>query len=248
MRRKIVAGNWKMNLNKNEAFSLFNRFKQTKFPFNTEAIIFPPSVYLMQMSDSEINVGAQNCYYEKNGAFTGEISAEMLSSLGVKYCLVGHSERREYFKESDKELSKKVDALLAHNITPVFCFGEKLEDREKNRHHQVVLNQLTKALFHLSPNEISKLILAYEPVWAIGTGKTATSAQAQEMHHFVRNFIAENKGLDTANDIKILYGGSCKPSNAEELFSCADVDGGLIGGASLIYDDFLKLIDIASKI
>lgn len=248
MRKKIVAGNWKMNLNKNEAFNLFNRLKQTNFPVNVDALIFPPSIYLSQMSDSEINVGAQNCYYKSNGAFTGEISAEMLSSLGVKYCLIGHSERREYFNETDIDLANKVDALLQNNITPIFCFGEKLEDREKNNHQQFVLNQLTQGLFHLNSKQFLKIILAYEPVWAIGTGKTASAEQAQEMHQFVRNFIAENKGLEVANNIRILYGGSCKPSNAEELFSCQDVDGGLIGGASLVYEDFIKLIEIASRI
>jgi len=248
MRKKIVAGNWKMNLNKAEAFDLFNRLKQTKFPSNTDVIVFPPSVYLSQMTDSVLNVGAQNCYHQSNGAFTGEISAEMLSSLGVKYCLVGHSERRECFNETNKDLAKKVDALLASNITPIFCFGEKLEERENNKHHQVVLNQLTESLFHLSSDQFSKIVLAYEPVWAIGTGKTASAIQAQEIHLFVRNFIAENKGIDVANSIRILYGGSCKPSNAEELFLCPDIDGGLIGGASLVYDDFIKLIDITSKI
>jgi triosephosphate isomerase len=248
MRKKIVAGNWKMNLNHREAFGLFYQLKQTNFSSRVDVMIFPPSVYLSQMNGSAFVVGAQNCYHQNNGAFTGEISAEMLASLGVTHCLVGHSERREYFAETDEDVSKKVDVLLKHNITPVVCFGEKLQERESGRHFQVVLEQLTRGLFHLSPLEFSKIILSYEPVWAIGTGKTATSTQAQEMHAMVRNFIAENKGVDVANNIRILYGGSCKPSNASELFACPDVDGGLIGGASLVYDDFVELINIAVSI
>ncbi len=251
MKKKIVAGNWKMNLNNNEAFQLFEQLNTSVFSQDVEVIIFPPSLYLAQMlkeKKSHLKIGAQNCYFTNNGAYTGEISAEMLASVNSDYCLVGHSERREYFNESDLDLAKKVDALLKHNITPVFCIGEKLQDRESNKHHQVVINQLTQGLFHLSPEQFSKIILSYEPVWAIGTGKTATSEQAQEMHHFIRNFIAENKGVDVANSVAILYGGSCKPSNAEELFNCPDVDGGLIGGASLTYTEFISLIQIASKI
>lgn len=250
MRRKVVAGNWKMNLNKEEAFSLFNTLKTFKLASNVEVLVFPPSIYLSQMAsvDTSIEIGAQNCYFERNGAFTGEISSEMLASIGIKYCLVGHSERREYFAETDEYLSKKIDALLSNNIRPVFCFGEKLDERENGNHFQTILNQITKATFHLSSKDFSKLILAYEPVWAIGTGKTATSQQAQEIHYFVRNYIAENKGVDIANNIQILYGGSCKPSNAKELFSCPDVDGGLIGGASLLKEDFVELINIAASI
>jgi triosephosphate isomerase (TIM) len=248
MRKKIVAGNWKMNLNHLEAFELYIKLKKTNFSARVDVMIFPPSVYLSQMNDGAFIVGAQNCYHQNNGAFTGEISAEMLASIGVTHCLVGHSERREYFLETDEDVAKKVDILLKYNITPIVCFGEKLKERENGIHFQVVLEQITRGLFHLPSSEFSKVILSYEPVWAIGTGKTATSSQAQEMHAIVRNFIAENKGVDVANKVRILYGGSCKPSNATELFSCSDVDGGLIGGASLVYDDFVELINIAASI
>lgn len=240
-----------MNLNKDEANALFLSINESIFSDKVDVIICPPSIYISQFMNSlsdNVKIGVQNSSNESNGAFTGEISAEMLKSVGVKYALVGHSERREYYNEADEFLSQKVNSLLSETVTPIFCFGEKLEERESDNHFKVVESQISKGLFHLESNQFSKTILAYEPVWAIGTGVTASSEQAQEMHAFIRKTISDKYGNDIAEKIQILYGGSCKPSNAEELFSCPDVDGGLIGGAALKYDDFSKLIEIASNI
>ena len=249
MRKKIVAGNWKMNLNKDEANALFLSLKESVFPENVDVIVCPPSIYIAQFSnDLDFNLGIQNSSDKSNGAFTGEVSAEMLKSFNVNYALVGHSERREYFKESDEFLANKVDALLEESITPIFCFGEKLEERESEKHFDLVKSQISNGLFHLSSDQFPKIILAYEPVWAIGTGVTASSSQAQEMHAFIRGVVKEKYGKNIAENIQILYGGSCKPSNAKELFSCPDVDGGLIGGAALKHKDFSQLIEIASHI
>ena len=250
MRKKIVAGNWKMNLNKNEANALFLSLNETSFSNDVDVIVCPPAIYLAQFSEQlkGIKLGAQNSSNQDNGAFTGEISAEMLNSLNIGYTLVGHSERREYYNESDSFLSEKVNQLLTQNITPIFCFGEKLQERESENHFSTVKTQIEKGLFHLDQVNFSKIILAYEPVWAIGTGVTASSEQTQEMHAFIRNLVREKYGNETAENIQILYGGSCKPSNAEELFSCPDVDGGLIGGAALKHGDFTKLIEIAASI
>ena len=251
MRRKIVAGNWKMNMNKAEAHALFSELNRVNLPKNVEAVIFPPSIYLSEFSDQiqkDLHIGSQNVYSENNGAFTGETSAEMLQSIGLKYCLVGHSERRAYFNETNAFLAKKVNSLLQNSVVPVYCVGEKLEEREANEHFSVVKNQLEQAIFHLSITDFPRLVIAYEPVWAIGTGQTATSSQVQEMHAFIRDEISSKYGKNVGENIRILYGGSCKPSNAKELFSCADVDGGLIGGASLKSADFIELISIASKL
>ena len=248
MRKNIVAGNWKMNLGHQEALSLYNSLKKERSSMdkNTTVIIAPPSIYLSEFSkskDDKIKLAAQNCNENEKGAFTGEISAAMLQSIGVEYCLVGHSERRAYFNETNELLKSKTVSLLANNITPIYCFGEVLADRESENHFDVVKTQIVEALFNFTSEEIKKIVLAYEPVWAIGTGKTASSAQAQEMHEYVRSLLTEKYGVSISNEISILYGGSCKPTNAKELFSNTDVDGGLIGGAALKSETFVPIIN-----
>lgn len=249
MRKKIVAGNWKMNNTFEEAddllFELAESLKDLEFD-NQEVIVCPPAIYLEMSTDvgleNGFSVGAQNCSNQEKGAYTGEISAAMLKSLDVQYCLVGHSERRKYYHETHEELAQKVDQLLTHSISPIFCCGEALEERESEKHFDVVEAQISDSLFGFSKDEILNVIVAYEPVWAIGTGKTATSAQAQEMHAFIRGLLSKKYGQEVADEITILYGGSCNPKNAKELFSQADVDGGLIGGASLKAEDFLAIV------
>lgn len=250
MRRKIVAGNWKMNMSFSEADDLISGIlediESNGIPENVEAVICPPALYLELATDmasgKELFVGAQNASQYENGAYTGEISASMLKSVEVDYCIIGHSERRQYFDESDEALAGKVDMLLNYDIKPIFCCGELLDDREDDMHMDVVSTQLEDGLFHLPEDEFSKVVIAYEPVWAIGTGKTATPEQAQEMHAFIRALVAKKYSQAIADTCMILYGGSCKPDNAAELFSQADVDGGLIGGASLKAEDFLGII------
>ena len=193
-------------------------------------------------AEQNFSVAAQNCSHEKSGAFTGEVSAEMLHSIGVKYCIIGHSERRQYFGETDQQLAQKIDQCLANNIIPIFCCGETLAVREKGQQNELVAQQLKNALFHLEASVLEKIIIAYEPVWAIGTGKTATSEQAQEMHAYLRSVITKKYGA-SAEKIPILYGGSVKPSNAQELFSQPDIDGGLVGGASLVAEDFIQIVE-----
>jgi len=250
MRRKIIAGNWKMNMNFSEADDLLALIiadidDNTK-PVDVDVVICPPAVYLELATDmasgKAVLIGAQNVSSFENGAFTGEISAAMLESLEVDYAIVGHSERRKYFNESNEELTSKVKLLLAHGITPIFCCGELLDDRNDDRHMEVVSNQIGDTIFHLAEEEFQKLVIAYEPVWAIGTGKTATPGQAQEMHAFIRALVAKKYSGETADQCSILYGGSCNASNAAELFSKQDVDGGLIGGASLNAGDFALII------
>jgi triosephosphate isomerase len=250
MRRKIVAGNWKMNMTFAEADDLISGIlediKNNGMPGNMEAVVCPPALYLELATDmasgKQLFVGAQNVNENEKGAFTGEISAPMLASVEVDYCIIGHSERRQYFHESDSLLAEKVNILLEHNIKPIFCCGELLDDREDDLHMEVVSTQLEDGLFHLSEEDFNKVVIAYEPVWAIGTGKTATPEQAQEMHAFIRALIAKKYSAETADACMILYGGSCNPGNAKELFSQADVDGGLIGGASLKVEDFMAII------
>ena len=214
-------------------------------PSNVDVVVCPPAVYLeMAVDFSEtdiISVGAQDVSKHENGAYTGEISAQMLSGMQVEYCIVGHSERRKYHNETDAEIAQKADVLLKHDITPIVCCGEVLEEREKNIHFDVVKKQISDALFHLEPLDFAKIIIAYEPVWAIGTGHTATPEQAQEMHAFIRKTIEEKFGKEIAKKLPILYGGSCNAKNAKELFSQIDVDGGLIGGASLVAQDFVTI-------
>ncbi len=238
-----------MNKKFDEADDLINgiltELEETELGENTLMILCPPFPYLEMCSDysndSYFAVGAQNVNDNERGAYTGEISAEMLESMEIEYCIVGHSERRAYYGETDAMIARKVDRLLEHNIRPIVCCGEVLEEREANKQFDVVKRQITDGLFHLSAEQFGQIVIAYEPVWAIGTGKTATPAQAQEIHTFIRNLIAEKYGKQVADETSILYGGSCKPSNAKELFANPDVDGGLIGGASLQVEDFVNI-------
>ena len=249
MRKHIVAGNWKMNKTFSEADDLvsgiMDKLEQVTLDANTRVIICPPFPYLEMVSDygddSYFAVGAQNVSDQEEGAYTGEVSAKMLESMELDYCIVGHSERRAYYHETDAIVAAKVNQLLAHNISPIVCCGEVLEEREADKQFEVVKRQITDGLFHLTAEQFADIIIAYEPVWAIGTGKTATPEQAQEMHAFIRSLIAEKYGEEVAEETSILYGGSCKPSNAKELFANPDVDGGLIGGASLKADDFVNI-------
>jgi triosephosphate isomerase len=246
MRSKIVAGNWKMNKNGAETEALLAELS-AKLPDTTaEVMVAPTFVNLVgavrSLESSTIEVIAQNMHYAENGAFTGEISADMLLNVGVDTVLIGHSERRTYFGETDAILAKKVVAALAKNMRIIFCFGEELEDRKSDSHFNVVASQLKNALFSLEASAWKNIILAYEPVWAIGTGETASPEQAQEMHGFIRKTITEAFDATIANNVSILYGGSVKPNNAVEIFSKPDVDGGLIGGAALVADDFVAII------
>lgn len=249
MRRKIVAGNWKMNKTFQEAEDLVAAIADRMEVMETahqDVILCPPYVYLEMATDiaedSVFGIGAQNINENDSGAYTGEISGRMLESMDVEYCIIGHSERRKYFSEDHSLLSRKVDAALRNNIRPIFCCGEVLSDREAGQHFEVVKHQLDESLFHISAEEFQQVIIAYEPVWAIGTGVNATPAQAQEMHAFIRELISLKYGPVLAGETSILYGGSCNSSNACELFSQPDVDGGLIGGASLNPDEFLKIV------
>lgn len=249
MRKNIVAGNWKMNTTIQEGIELARTISDMVSQLddsNIKVAIAPPFTHLSEIAKvinpDKICLAAQNCASEESGAYTGEIAPAMLAELGVMAVLVGHSERRAYFKEDHDTLARKVKLVLKNNMKPIFCCGEVLEERESNIQNEVVSKQLDESLFHLSADEIQNCIIAYEPVWAIGTGKTATAGQAQEIHLFIRSLLISKYGEEIANDITILYGGSCKPSNAVELFLNPDVDGGLIGGASLKSDDFLGII------
>jgi triosephosphate isomerase len=250
MRSKIVAGNWKMNKNLEEAQSLTSEIMSMvadEVKSDTKIVLCTPFPYLLTVKNqlgthARISVGAQNCSEHDSGAYTGEVSAGMIKSLGVPYVIIGHSERRQFFGEDGKLLSQKTDKVLANGLTPIFCCGEPLEIREKGTHEALVKKQMEEALFHLTADAIQKVVIAYEPVWAIGTGKTATSQQAQDMHAMIRKYLTERYGKDVAENISILYGGSVKPDNARELFSCPDVDGGLVGGASLKSRDFVEII------
>ena len=245
MRKNIVAGNWKMNTSFHEAIALIEDIKQIKINENVEVIVNPPFVYchpLAQLIKStNIKLGAQNCSEHSSGAYTGEVSASMLQSIGVNYVIIGHSERRIYFNETNQVIAKKINEAIRSNLQPIFCCGEQLAERETNNHFNIIENQLEEGLFHLSATNFEKVIIAYEPVWAIGTGITATSNQAQEMHYFIRNLIATKYNTTIANNCSVLYGGSCNALNAKELFSEPDVDGGLIGGASLKATDFIEI-------
>lgn len=253
MRKNIVAGNWKMNLLDEEVINYVVEFnsKKNEIESKAEIIIFPASLYLdtmISMPDWDIKIGAQNCSQYNNGAYTGEISAEMLRDFdydceNLHYCLVGHSERRAYFNETNEILAEKVDRLLECDLKPIYCCGEELSQRQSNSHFEVVKTQISEGLFHLDDKQIKDVVIAYEPVWAIGTGETATSGQAQEMHKYIRSILEEKYSKEVADSISILYGGSCKPANAKELFSQPDIDGGLIGGASLEVDSFIKIIN-----
>ncbi|WP_026998434.1 triose-phosphate isomerase [Eisenibacter elegans] len=253
MRQKIVAGNWKMHKTLEEgqklASEVIHMAASEHLP-NVHLILATPFIHLGAVArllpqNSKVSLAAQNCHHLTEGAYTGEVSAKMLQSIGVSYVLIGHSERRSYFHEDHHLIAQKVKAALAEGLTPIFCCGETLEAREADNHFEVVGQQLLESLFDLSPEQMQQVVVAYEPVWAIGTGRTASSDQAQEMHAFIRQSIAKQYGEASAAQISILYGGSCKPSNAAELFACPDVDGGLIGGASLVARDF---IDIAKAL
>jgi triosephosphate isomerase len=251
MRKKIVAGNWKMNKTLEEAKILTAELMgmvADEVKSNTEVIICTPFPYLIsvknQLGNSNIKVGAQNCSEHDSGAYTGEVSAAMIKSIDVPYVIVGHSERRQYFGETNKMLAVKVDKALANSLTPIFCCGEPLEIREKGEHETLVKQQVEESLFHLSTDVLQKVVIAYEPVWAIGTGKTATSQQAQDMHLVIRKHLASKYGQSVADSISILYGGSVKADNAKELFACADVDGGLVGGASLKSREFVEIVKV----
>jgi len=249
MRKKIAAANWKMNLSLAQGEQLINDILQSgiKLKEGQEVVIATPFPYLLKARTLLKNypgfyLGAQNCYSERAGAFTGEVSAEMLQSVGVDYVILGHSERREYFGESNAMLAKKIDMALASGLKPIFCCGEPLEVRKAEGQNAYVSKQLEESLFHLTAEQLQEVVIAYEPIWAIGTGLTASAAQAQDMHAYIRGQIAAKYGREAALHLTILYGGSAKPSNAGELFACPDVDGGLIGGASLVAADFTAII------
>jgi triosephosphate isomerase len=248
MRKQIAAANWKMNLTVDKAETLLDNILSADINLSEDqqAVFAVPFPYL-QMAQQKINkenfyIAAQNCYSKKSGAFTGEVSVEMLQSLNIQFVVIGHSERREYFMESNKFLAEKLSIALEYNITPIFCCGEPLSIRDAQTQNEFVAKQLEESLFIFSADDVQKIVIAYEPIWAIGTGKTATSEQAQEMHAHIRKILAAQYGKDVAENISILYGGSVKASNAKEIFSQPDVDGGLVGGASLLADEFVTII------
>lgn len=250
MRKKIVAGNWKMNKTLDEALALTSEvvnMVKDEVRNETKVILCTPALYLLSLkkyveNSANLSIGAQNCSDKSSGAYTGEISAPMLASSGISSVIIGHSERREYFGESNEMLAAKVDIALANGLTPLFCCGESLDLRQNSDYLGFVKNQITESLFHLSPEDFAKVVIAYEPIWAIGTGLTASVEQAQEMHAALRNHIAEKYGNSIADDISILYGGSVNAANAAQLFASPDVDGGLVGGASLKSRDFVEII------
>jgi triosephosphate isomerase len=252
MRKKIVAGNWKMNLDYNEGLSLFSEVAnmvKDEVTGNQQVVVCSPFIHLYSLAQlakghSHVAVGAQNAHQAESGAYTGEVSAKMIKSVGAQYVILGHSERRQYFGETNELLAAKVDTVLKHDLKPIFCIGETLEEREADKHFEVIKTQLEEGIFGLSEADFAKVVLAYEPVWAIGTGKTATSEQAQEIHAFIRNAIAEQYNQQIADDTTILYGGSCNAKNAPELFAQPDIDGGLIGGASLKSRDFTDIAKV----
>jgi|TARA_B110000459_G_scaffold8136_1_gene8357 triosephosphate isomerase len=247
MRKKIVAGNWKMNNDLAATNTLISELIKKEKKANAEVIIAPTFVNLLEASkrlkDSSIKVAAQNMHFANHGAYTGEISATMLKSVGVNTVILGHSERREFFSEDDNLLKQKIDKALDEGMQIIFCFGEKWEDRSIGKHFMVVESQIKNALFHLKNENWESIVLAYEPVWAIGTGQTASPEQAQEMHAFIRNLVKENYNSTISEDVSILYGGSVKPENAKEIFGKNDVDGGLIGGAALNADNFIAIVN-----
>ena len=248
MRKNIVVGNWKMNLNREEGIKLVEEVISLVSSDNNVEVVFSPSfLYLhkvnkMCANDNLLQTASQNISHNESGAFTGEVSAQMVNSLNVKYTILGHSERREYFNETNIELKQKVDLSLKNNLEIIFCCGESLNQRESGVHFDWIKQQLTESVFHLTEKEFEKVVIAYEPIWAIGTGITASSDQAEEIHQFVRNVITEKYNENIAENTPILYGGSCNPTNAKELFSKKNIDGGLIGGASLNAENFTRII------
>ena len=254
MRKQIAAANWKMNLTLEQGEKLMHEIIDAGIALkeNQEAVFAVPFPYLINIKSKTDKVNnfytaAQNCASEKAGAFTGEVSTEMIKSIGIHYVVIGHSERREYYHETNEILAKKINLALANNLQPIFCCGEPLQIREANTQNEHIEKQLEESLYHLSADAIKDFVIAYEPIWAIGTGLTATSAQAQEMHAHIRKLLATKYGEDTAESISILYGGSVKAANATEIFSQADVDGGLVGGASLVAAEFITIIKSLKK-
>ena len=249
MRKKIVAGNWKMNTTLQEGVALAKEVNEALKNANPkcDVVIAVPFTHLASINavidQNKLGLGAENCADHKSGAYTGEVSAPMVASTGATYVILGHSERRQYYGETSETLKEKVALAFENNLTPIFCIGEVLEERENGTYHDVVKKQIEDALFHLSAEDFGKIILAYEPVWAIGTGKTATDEQAEDMHAYIRSVIADRYGKEVAENTSILYGGSCKPSNAPQLFAKPDVDGGLIGGASLDAASFMGIVN-----
>jgi triosephosphate isomerase len=247
MRKKIIAGNWKMNKTGTEAASFARDLKIKTLNINkTEIVVCPPYIAIMPvyeiLKESRIKIGAQNVHWEPSGAFTGEVSAEMIEKAGCKYVIIGHSERRQYFGEINQSVNKKIKQTLTTSLCPIVCVGETLQQRETGQTKDVVKTQITEGLAGLSIDQMKRLVLAYEPVWAIGTGVTATPAQAEEVHHFIRELLAELLNSQIADSAQILYGGSVKPDNVKELLSQDNIDGGLIGGASLKVDSFVEMI------
>jgi triosephosphate isomerase (TIM) len=247
MRKKIVAGNWKMNKTLSEGMILINEIKETANHEECLVIVAPPFTHLATFSEilknSNIKLAAQNCAQWENGAFTGEISSSMIASLGAEFVIIGHSERRQFFNETNEILAEKIKLVLKNKLYPLFCCGESMQEREADKHFKTVEDQLKQSLFHLAADAFSKVIIAYEPIWAIGSGKTATSEQAQQMHQHIRSVIRKHYDDAIAENTSILYGGSCNPSNSKELFAQKDIDGGLIGGASLNLVDFNAIIN-----
>ncbi len=251
MKKKIVIGNWKMNKTLNDGLELVDAImKEDAIETSKHVlkVLAPSYIHIASIADKlkqldGFEVAAQNCHHLANGAYTGEVSAEMIASAGASYVILGHSERRLHFEESNELLAQKVNIAIANNLTPVFCIGENLTQRNANQHLEAVTKQLKESLFHLQPADFSKIIIAYEPVWAIGTGVTATVHQAQGMHNHIRTEINKKYGIGISTTTSILYGGSCNPKNAKELFACIDVDGGLVGGASLNASDFIAVVN-----
>jgi triosephosphate isomerase len=253
MRKKIVAGNWKMNKTFEEGMALtsevVNMVKDEVNSSKVTAILIPPFIHLHSVAalaaSTAVAVGAQNCHQSASGAYTGEVSVSMIKSTGATYVILGHSERRAYFGETNALLAQKTDTVLKENLLPIYCCGETLEERNASKHFDVIRSQVAEGLFHLSAEQINNVVIAYEPVWAIGTGVTASTAQAQEIHAFIRQLLTEKYGNEVAQQIRILYGGSVKPDNAADLFSQVDIDGGLIGGAALQSRSFVDIVKAA---
>jgi triosephosphate isomerase len=249
MRKQIAAANWKMNLTYAQGENLVDDILSADIDLDDQQrVIFSVPFPYLTMANNKVAgkddyfVSAQNCSDKKSGAYTGEVSVEMLKSISVDYCIIGHSERREYFNESNQLLAEKLNRCLENDVTPIFCCGEPLSIRESGSQNDYVATQLKESLYHLSGDQLRLIVIAYEPIWAIGTGKTATTEQAQEMHAYLRSVLAKQYSTSLANEISILYGGSVKANNAKELFACPDVDGGLVGGASIIAADFISII------
>jgi triosephosphate isomerase len=245
MRQKIVAGNWKMNLDIDQGKELLINILDRDINDGVQTVIAPPYIHLssfkQMLSHTKLALGAQNCHQQDSGAFTGEVSVEMLKSVGVEFVILGHSERREYYMEDSLAISFKVNNVIKHGLRPIYCCGETLTQRNANEHFEIIRTQIKNGLFQLNEMELLNCVVAYEPVWAIGTGETASPQQAQEIHAFIRKTIGQEYGDMVAQNISILYGGSVKPNNAVELFNCPDIDGGLIGGAALSADDFISI-------